>query len=323
MPQYAFYSVPQNARALSFGQLFGDCWRQLHRMNKSCPNRPLLGSYAGFDCETPIADENIPEPNCLGDFTKLLSGPKPSPLRSFPTRTFIKYKCCQVHVQPATGIDFTGMLYILRECITHSRLNWAKEIGLNLSGVIEMERPSDFEAWIGFAVRHQPDIFNAMKIFWPVVEFMLIAIQRGANNFDFPAALALKDYLKERVPGDWQRFMLEEAGDCDMLIRLAALVSCGLGISACAWSKQNQMPSLVKFGQRTFLALIPNSIVHADAELSFFLIKSSQFIYDDHRWIRWALIARTSEGRHHLCLFPPDLKLRWWELVWTEVSLLF
>ena len=91
MPQYEFYTVPRNAKQMTFGQLFFDCCRQLEAVRETDLHlAPLLTSQFNITSGTPLPTDNIPEPACLGDLMKLLNGPRPllevNPLRPIPLR---------------------------------------------------------------------------------------------------------------------------------------------------------------------------------------------------------------------------------------------
>ena len=80
MPQYQFYFVPENARRMTFGEIFLDCYEQLRGALQ--PMQILLTD--GTPLEFPIMlrhgerfppAPDIPEPVFLGDFLKLFDGP--------------------------------------------------------------------------------------------------------------------------------------------------------------------------------------------------------------------------------------------------------
>jgi hypothetical protein len=127
MVRFVFYKVPENAKDMSFGELFVDCAHQARSIG--FPLRPII--TAGRD-STPVEaahwpdlTDNIPVPTCLGDLLKLFDGPEvdksPSP------------RCHPVEVQPVT--DTVGMadaLDIIRQCVLHSHMLWAMAPAGNL-----------------------------------------------------------------------------------------------------------------------------------------------------------------------------------------------
>ena len=101
-------------------------------------------------------------------------------------------------------------------------------------------------------------------------------------------------------------------------LRIAALIVCGLGVSAFRWSCSKFMPAFVKFGNQKYLALIPMSLLEIaeDEVVSLFLVKAG------NRWSeslelpedgnRHALVAIREDAESillEMCLFPPDIIL--------------
>jgi hypothetical protein len=76
MPQYAFYTVPRNAKSMNFAELLEDCFSQLRRF-ESHPYYdlgPLLRAESDIRVE-PEVSANIPEPIFLADAMKFFLGP--------------------------------------------------------------------------------------------------------------------------------------------------------------------------------------------------------------------------------------------------------
>ena len=93
----------------------------------------------------------------------------------------------------------------------------------------------------------------------------------------------------------------------DSLLRLAALVNCGLGVSVLEWSKSKFQPMAVEFRDKLFLALVPHSALMRESR--FYLIKAESFrdtIVSERR----VLIAMhfMYERFATMCLFPPEVK---------------
>ncbi|KAJ6506514.1 hypothetical protein C8R45DRAFT_817185, partial [Mycena sanguinolenta] len=74
MPQYGFYRVPENARRMTFTQLYIDCCRQLQ--SHDIEIGPLsIESEHPFDSQIGGLRTGLPEPVYLGDLVKLLNRP--------------------------------------------------------------------------------------------------------------------------------------------------------------------------------------------------------------------------------------------------------
>jgi Heterokaryon incompatibility protein (HET) len=94
------------------------------------------------------------------------------------------------------------------------------------------------------------------------------------------------------------------------IVRLAALITCGLGLSAFEWSKHVLMPAIVSVAGTRIIALIPTSL------------SRSEGIYDSGYWLvgaimpgeRWTLVAldHIDGGGASItpCLFPWDVALK-------------
>ena len=90
------------------------------------------------------------------------------------------------------------------------------------------------------------------------------------------------------------------------VVRLAALISCGMGVGAFEWSKPNLMPVLVEFRDRWFLALTPHMAVQPESRCDFWLAAALT------PWSKgWILLARHpgSEPHYTPCLFPWDVDI--------------
>jgi hypothetical protein len=81
-----------------------------------------------------------------------------------------------------------------------------------------------------------------------------------------------------------------ETRNClEYIVRIAALISCGVGLNAFEWSKAHLCPVSIDFRDRTYLALVPLSDV-GRGKSRFFLVPS------DEREHRFCLLAATQIG---------------------------
>src|SRR6266496_2860215 len=108
MPQYTFYTFPENAKSMTFGQLFDDCFKQLQCKGYATDFAPLLKE---------LMRENIPEPEFLGDFMKLFFGPTLPVSRQLDSD--------RVTVEAVTGIDISGVIHQVQRCNHHSKMLWS------------------------------------------------------------------------------------------------------------------------------------------------------------------------------------------------------
>ena len=87
------------------------------------------------------------------------------------------------------------------------------------------------------------------------------------------------------------------------VIRLATVISCGLGISALAWSKENQIVVSVDFRGHTILALVSNSVARSPS--TFLLLEGEQFWPGKERFHLLACHPNVEVEGCDICLFPP------------------
>jgi hypothetical protein len=87
---------------------------------------------------------------------------------------------------------------------------------------------------------------------------------------------------------------------------MAALISCGIGISAFHWSETYLTPVLVKFLRRQFLALAPSNVIGEGNTYEFYVIETTKAEETEKRW---ALLARDrrQDDYYTLCVFPLDV----------------
>jgi hypothetical protein len=123
------------------------------------------------------------------------------------------------------------------------------------------------------------------------------------QNFEDPASeirLEAAEYIDEHArPED--------------VIRMAALISCGYGVTTFAWSYARVVPVFVYFRDRKIPALVPISVPIGNETVSFSLVESTKYAFRSTAPKRYALVAKHKEVGQHvstLCLFPPDVELK-------------
>jgi hypothetical protein len=103
-----------------------------------------------------------------------------------------------------------------------------------------------------------------------------------------------------------------ESGWKASVVRLAALVGCGLGASAYIWSCNKLTTVLVRVADRRYLALVPNSVM-AEIDLWKFMLVQKESVYRG-TVETWCLIAGQTireDVHYRVCLFPLTLKIGW------------
>jgi hypothetical protein len=85
------------------------------------------------------------------------------------------------------------------------------------------------------------------------------------------------------------------------VLRIAALISCALSVSAFEWSKENLLPVLVDFRGISFLALVPLSVVNCGCD--FYLVATNELETEEN----FCLLARHPGQLFTRCLFPRNI----------------
>lgn len=231
MPQYKWYSIPVNARALTFGELFVDCCVQAKNHDVIEIGPLLTAERVGVDVLLklpPPPTGNVPAPKCLGDLIKLFSGVhmrwyeemSPDPLVDRAARIYPR--------RVIGSIDFLEMRSLISQCMSFSNTWWHT----CLSFVPDAESFPDRS--------YDGGEFDRMKTLRDIYEMELGYVQH-----------------KDQV-GRMEQLSVEIShSDIDSLILLTALISCGLGISAFDWAKENLTPLAVEFRGMSLLALAP------------------------------------------------------------------
>jgi len=210
------------------------------------------------------ATANIPTPRTLGDMVKLLSGVKPEISPSTGEISHIQ----RVEVE-AFGWPWNEPAEALELVITyiHSSTRFVKAMG-DLSFAIERESartsegPSDLEA--------------SLPLLW-------LLVTTGAYD-------------------DLKSILLRHDGWIQPIVRLAALISCGLGVSSYTWVTEQLTPILVDTGKKSVLALMWTRVLESDNyhKMEFGLIKTEEVLGQE-----WLLVAtRTDNPGYSYGLFP-------------------
>ena len=279
MPQYAFYKVPANAKAMTFAQLFVDAFQQL---GAECDFLELSPNLMGpLDLEKGIVSalhHVIPEARVLGDLVKLLYGPRlDGEIKSRRSVPMGQLWGVPVVVTRATGITQGEAIQYINQSIHRSSFLWA---AAKIGDLSEMCTGPNEVPLDNLGSSDLPTVAEALYV---------ISLAQGDREY----ILAVEDYAFRSAVAD-------------SVLRLAALITCGFGVLAFEWSKQHLQPVLVKFFSDTFLGLVPYSTLEGDYE--FYLVEA------DRPWAylkqkRLALVAWNGleeSDSYVLCLFPND-----------------
>jgi hypothetical protein len=280
MPQYTFYTVPHNAKHMTFGELFNDCMRQLqlgvNNQDKVFPN--VLCRVANGMVQR---NDDIPEPRFLGDLTKLFCGPIMSLKGSKVSQ--IEQHSHRVHVRPipSDGHDVMRLIWSSYNLPQQSVWYEAKfgEIGILSKEGQELGRAvrrirqedctfTDDDYYLAlFSLNHTVTL-NETRDF----------IEGEAQNFTEddtvpPSAEAVAEAhrLRTTKANEIANALTETPDILSVVARMAAMISCRLGLSALQWSERILTPVLVEFREEVFMALVPSETLQGHR---FYLIPS-------------------------------------------------
>jgi hypothetical protein len=285
-------TVPKTAKSMTFGQLVVDCFQQIasipdnYEIEKFYLVRfaPLFTEQIEDKYGTTSAIADIPESLFLSDFVKLLYGPK----FIFPQYRGLSIGGFQfwgypVQVENAVGMKTSDAIPIVRQCAHTSKLLWM------------MSEYGELSELTGNSTSLEPSSILKLDDLNP---------QYRDNT-----QLAL---IQKTLFSDFRR-VRKTVSDLDVsfevlkpgvFLRMAALINCGLGVSAFRWSKHYLTPILVKFKSQCFLSLAPNCVVH-EPGYAFWIVECH--ILSNSVKTRFGLVACNDNLKsHRLCLFPPD-----------------
>lgn len=234
LPQYGWYVAPPNIRGSSFGALWLDCCKQANASGNAFYPRITKGMIepATSADDSRLATSIIPDPTCLGDFVKLFGGI----MTEYPIPHWGREvnELDLVEIDPG-NIDLA--LAIIRDSMDFSHEPWFFGVRGDLvqHGVfpyadLDNDLPADLDP--------EPEARKGLGAMWYGI-------------FEQPVAMF----------GDWNYYRLWLTARCsrtycETLLRLAALLGCGLGVSAVAWSRDYLLPVVATIQGHRMLALV-------------------------------------------------------------------
>jgi hypothetical protein len=297
MPQYEFYSIPTNARCRSFSDLWHDCFMQLRAETRDSRLGPLFP--AG---KSAFWFGSIPTPVTLGDFSKLFLGVPPQKLpilRGIPTAAFVqneagfcyttlagsqsspKPAAIPVRIQAATGFDAVDTMRFVQDCIRQSSDLWSRSCSEELAEYQTMVK-GPLEA---LRRHHWGDPGPSVDVLTGIG--LLNVLYNNSQHDSLIAPLEMVEHV-----------------NMNTVIRLAALICCGVGVNAFGWSLRHLAPVLVEFRGKLILTLVPYSVTNEQEDHEFVVTQAN--VYWSAR-IRYTLAVNKKRHNYTTCLFPPDI----------------
>jgi hypothetical protein len=310
MPQYGFYTVPANAKSMTFSTLLLDCFRQLEaRASDLSLNIP--GQLTGKQGVASVNLHDVPEPRLLSDFAKLFLGPKLS--------------ADLVYQRPQLGDAESVATMTIRRNLSSYKEVYAYEVAITPTNA----------TWSD-AVRYVSQSKHQSRGAWSFATVGDLCTSMLEGNSNDSALVVDPDDLivpnwPSLQPGEQTRLLqkahydilrvlwcmsteapTEDVSDFitrtlkpDILIHIAALINCGLGSSAYLWSRKSMKPVIVHFMDRDFLSLVPVRVMEKVELHDFYLVELK---YKTPMGYVFALLARlkewTSQEDIVQCQFP-------------------
>lgn len=304
MPRFEFYKVPNGVRQMSFGELFANCFLQLEaetsRIKYPGTLEPLIPAPFETGLTTPRPSINIPEPRCLGDFAKLLSGPKLS-LQVLDSATgSVGYILYEAQISRITWYNITDMLSAVVHCISIVKQFWYDAFVGELGEAISNSTFQDYEPH-GWG-KH-------LQAAYDIARFIMMKIEASVPLLEIPNQL----FDDERC-----RTLLETYSDSpsslEKLVRILAMVPCNLGLGALDWSEENLEVVSVKFHDIPFLALVPKQFAEQE-EYEYFIVRAEGYfdsMFESCNGVRLLALKRSDPLCGCVCLAPPVLSVDEW-----------
>ena len=277
LPQFEFYIVPENAKNMSFQELFVDCFHQGMKQEGWTLAPLLMADHIDLGQDITsflMPTTHMTDPVCLGDVAKLFLG-----------ATVIDRKEIQLHevaVKLIATMTPTECFKIIYENISDAALSPAYwDTGPN--------------AELGMS--------NGEQGVSPQDEFRMIC----STLFELQRIFSLSDNWEEFWKND--RNYKRSVQAVEGAILLIALLLCELGESSYGWAKKNLRPVAIQFpghGQ-PILGLISTAVVERwkVSPVQFFVVEADEM----DRYILLATMSGDSSDFYGGCLLPKYMNL--------------
>ena len=263
LPQYGWYSPPNNLKHMEFGELWVDCCRQAHSAGYGFNPSIIKGltEVPNDDHDSHRPSQKIPVPSCLGDFVKLFGCTGVQDEQVWGTLVG------SVEINEIRPNNMGRTLEIIEQTMAFSRSSWAlaHRGELSVHGMFPTE-----QSLLAFHVKlltarekRVPDMNESQRLeFFARKERVLKEYEAEKANPNFYEIESIKT-LNAMWAGvfeednsarvNWaifKRYLLDSDPPFyqETMLRLAALISCDIGISALSWSKPLLRPVQTEVG---------------------------------------------------------------------------
>jgi hypothetical protein len=296
MPQYQFYTVPPNARIMSFSDLLDDCFSQLQASDPFSDIAPLFPTNSTASTDS---TERVPIPQNLGDFVKLCRGPRLLPQAS---QTRVQVQLFGTDVDKATAVQL-----VLR-CIRQSGPSATAEF---LNSVTRYREKLQ-------SMQYQSMLAKLILAGWPEMR----NIENSASRLEAPddthrqllqeleAFSGLQEIYCSLTSNNIESILQNDASETvviENLVRMAALLNCEVGLSAFEWSLTTLTPVLVEFRGHPILALAPRYVICPENPSVFVVVQAQNNRNGSERFALLTLDKNSSSAGYTMCLFPSEV----------------
>ena len=309
MPQFSFYTVPKDAKEMTFSGLYFDCIRQLSRIGHVMAPLIIRRTINFIESNTCIWESEIPEPASLGDFIKLLNGPR----IGYAPRIMVSLYSASVRLVS----DLHEMQHVVRSDADAELLSLARGIVAVHLVVRQIAlSPQLFKLATGdlmHNVRSEPgDRASSQECFIDAVRTLVAIARLSEQGLGGEAIAAHSNYVLVTY--------LKLESDREALLTLTAMIACNIGLSAFDWVLEHMQPLKVVLpvpGEKdhSALALVSRTF---SLDKRFFLTEGGTFSFrmgGADIFKRWALFTteHLEEGELEMCLFPLEMRFREWD----------
>jgi hypothetical protein len=182
------------------------------------------------------------------------------------------------------------LLELLREVTSMTRIVWnSSMLGELHEIVLSTDTPDELGAYYQFSaeIRMAVKVLHSWWISQHTSEF-------ARNEDPVPRS---QQHVNSLETSTSERF--------DDIVRVAALITCGIGVTAFEWSKKFLVPVTVSVAGKRMIALVPHSVSQSGGRYDYWLVGA---IFPGERWTLVAL-DRIDQGVGTPCIFPWDVDL--------------
>jgi hypothetical protein len=233
-----------------------------------------------------LRPENIPEPLFLGDFAKLFDN------RGKVSRPFELFSdAIEVKVENANNLQ-------------------------RVMKAVERSRPCSLPVWNDTVILEQSQIWRE-ECFGVQVPFRFPENEAAMLKSFASVSVLMAQHMKLRSNSEFKELLaMNRRESRQVLIRLLAIISSGLGMNAYDWSRNILQPVIVTFEGNEILGLVPNTVFEESGQPRFFVAEDKCSLRPLRRWRKVSLIAANSgDGSTPFtkCIFPKRINYSGWE----------